>query len=152
MLYWVCPLARGSGAPTCVLSPDDVMGEVAWTREVGYEDTRMREQPSRMEEITLAWSAPRCLNGAPPHGRVAYPPTRFPKANRRQNTLLLNARRSSSSFLTSRTTNAPEYSGIRHAHSAHCNGDCKRYDSRQERLSVRGTVGTGNNTDPERTW
>src|SRR5215472_12303622 len=99
--------------------------------------------------ITLAWSASSLFIGDLLVGIVAHPPTRLPKANSRPHTLLLNARHSPSSFLTSRTTNAPEFSVIRRAYSAHCNGDCKRYDSRAERLSVGGALTTGNYPDLE---
>src|SRR5215831_9408031 len=105
MLYCVCPLARGSGALTCVLRPDDVMGAVAWTREGGFGTPKTSEQPTMRQVSSLACSAARLFNVTCPLGIAAHPPTRFPKANRRQNTLLLNARCSSSSFLTSRTAN-----------------------------------------------
>src|SRR5215831_6839107 len=72
MLNWVCPLARGSGALTCVLSPDDVMGEAARTWEIGL-NARTREQPSRKERITLSCS--RFFTEALPRCIVVHPPS-----------------------------------------------------------------------------
>src|SRR5215510_15028242 len=66
MSYWTLPEGRLAGGLTCVLSPEGVMGEAAWTSEVRYGTDRASEQPSRSQEITLACSASRLFNGAPP--------------------------------------------------------------------------------------
>src|SRR5215510_1568398 len=80
MSYWTLPEGRLAGGLICVLRPDDVMGgEAACTREGGYGTASTSEQPSRMEEINLAWSASRLFNGAPPRGIVGHPSTRLTK-------------------------------------------------------------------------
>src|SRR5262249_2504162 len=73
MSYWIFPGGGVADRVTCVLSPEGVMGEAAWTREVGL-DARTREQPSMKERITLAWSASRLFIGAPPCGIKVHPP------------------------------------------------------------------------------
>src|SRR6478609_1204634 len=51
MLYCVCPLGSETGGLTCVLRPDPVMGEAAWTREVRKANNRMRAKPNVREGI-----------------------------------------------------------------------------------------------------
>ena len=57
MLYCVCPLGRGTGGLTCVLRPDPVMGEAAWTREVREANNRTREKPNVRKGIDRRCSA-----------------------------------------------------------------------------------------------
>src|SRR5215813_7037741 len=44
--YWVFPAGGIAERLTCVLSPDDVMGEAAWTREGGLGTASTTEQPN----------------------------------------------------------------------------------------------------------
>src|SRR5215472_13595578 len=66
MSYWIFPGGGIADRVTCVLSPEGVMGEAAWTREVGYGTASTTEQPRRRQESTLTCSAARCFIGAPP--------------------------------------------------------------------------------------
>ena len=52
MLYCVCPLGRETGGLTCVLRPDPVMGEAAWTKEVREANNRTREKPNVRKGIS----------------------------------------------------------------------------------------------------
>ena len=56
MLNCVCPLGRETGGLTCVLRPDPVMGEAAWTEEVRQADNRTSEKPSLKKEINRSVS------------------------------------------------------------------------------------------------
>src|SRR5215467_6231374 len=66
MSYWIFPGGGVADRVTCVLSPEGVMGEAAWTREVGYGTASTTEQLRRRQESTLPCSAARCFIGAPP--------------------------------------------------------------------------------------
>src|SRR5215469_10035524 len=73
MSYCVFPAGGVGERVTCVLSPDDVMGEAACTREGGYGTATTTDQLNRREYLTLAWYAARCLNGTPSFGIVVHP-------------------------------------------------------------------------------
>ena len=52
ILYCVCPLGSMTDGPTCVLRPEPVMGEAAWTREVKQTSNTKSEQPMTRRKIS----------------------------------------------------------------------------------------------------
>src|SRR6476620_11894411 len=69
MLYCVCPLGRETGGLTCVLRPDPVIGEAAWTREVREANNRTRKKPNVRQGISACFT----FNAEPPLGVVPSP-------------------------------------------------------------------------------
>jgi hypothetical protein len=71
MSYWTFPEESVWGGLTRVLSPDDAMGEAAWTGKVRQANNRTNEKPNTRQGMHSACC---CFNCKPPAGRSAFIP------------------------------------------------------------------------------